>query len=188
MAVVKVRSVVGISMIWLTAVAGVSVTAWVAIDRAGRDITDGLVSSLSPLTVGVAPATTSPASTATPAEPTTEPPAKVTISKTPVPSPPKISAAGKPSSPASLPSVASPTAQDGTFSATGGQVSVRCTGTRIQLRIAQPDDEWRVDVQKAGPDEVRVTFQRGHDGGEGGTSVRAVCVSGRPDFKVSSQS
>ena len=39
--VVKLRSAVGVAMIWLATVAGVSATAWVAIDRAGRDITGG---------------------------------------------------------------------------------------------------------------------------------------------------
>jgi hypothetical protein len=68
-----------------------------------------------------------------------------------------------------------------------GQVTVRCTGRTIQLRIAQPYDGWRVEVGKAGPDEVQVIFRHGEDDGEGGTQVTALCVAGTPVFKVESQ-
>jgi hypothetical protein len=40
----KLRFAVGISLIWLAAVAGVSVTAWFAINRAGRDVSGAGVS------------------------------------------------------------------------------------------------------------------------------------------------
>ena len=46
--VISLRSAAGMAAIWLTAVAGVSATAWVAIDRAGRDITDTSVVALYP--------------------------------------------------------------------------------------------------------------------------------------------
>ena len=63
--VMKLRSAVGIGLIWLAAVAGVSVAAWVAIDRAGRDMTTGHVNSMSPLNVGTPTITTAPAAAET---------------------------------------------------------------------------------------------------------------------------
>lgn len=58
--VVKLRSRSGVvvATIWLAAVAGVSVTAWVAIDRAGRGVTGADTGSLLPVTVATADATT----------------------------------------------------------------------------------------------------------------------------------
>ncbi|MDQ1483989.1 MAG: hypothetical protein QOF35_2065 [Actinomycetota bacterium] len=64
------RSIAGISLIWLLTVAGVSATAWFAIDRAGRDLTGADVAALDPPQVGV-PAVL-PAPSATP--PATGPP------------------------------------------------------------------------------------------------------------------
>jgi len=186
--VVNVRSAVGVGMIWLAAVAGVSGSAWIAIDRAGRDITDGSVSSLSPLTVVNAPAATTPGIGATSTERTTSPSAKPERSTTPEPSATLRSpVAPAPSTPATSAAVPGPTsARDGTFRATGGQVTVRCTGGTIQLRIAQPDDAWRVEVGSAGPQEVHVTFMRGGEEGGVGTQVTAVCAGGAPAFRVAS--
>lgn len=183
--VVKLRSAVGIGLIWVTAVAGVSVAAWVAIDRAGRDMTTGLVNSMSPLNVGTPTATTEPGApktvtqTPTPsAKPTTKALVPAPVGKSPAPQ--------KPSSP-TLRAPVVPTSQDRTFSATGGQVSVRCTGNVIQLRIAQPDNGWRVQVENAGPDQIEVAFGTGDEERHGGTKVTAVCVGGTPVFRVESQ-
>jgi hypothetical protein len=71
-------------------------------------------------------------------------------------------------------------------SVTGGQVSVRCTGASILLRIAQPDNGWRVEVDNAGPDQVHVTFRSGDEEEGGGTQVTAVCAMGTPAFTVAS--
>src|ERR1019366_8795470 len=46
--VTNMRSAAAMAAIWVFAVVGVSATAWVAIDRAGRDITVTTVSSLPP--------------------------------------------------------------------------------------------------------------------------------------------
>ena len=185
--VVKLRSAVGNGLIWLAAVAGVSVAAWVAIDRAGRDMTTGgLVNSMSPLNVDTPSVTSAPGraetSTQTPkpsAKPTSKAPEPTPASKSPVPQ--------EPSSPV-LPAPVAMAPQDRTFSATGGQVSVRCIGERIQLRIAQPENEWRVQVEKTGPSEVEVVFRPGDEEHRGGTKVTAVCVGGTPVFKAESQS
>jgi len=187
--VVKLRSAVGVGMIWLAAVAGVSVTAWVAIDRAGRDITDGLVNSLSPSAVGTAPVTSTPGRALASTRATAQPSAKPKVSRATQPTPTgKVPVAQQPTPRASVASSGSTIAQDRTYSASGGQVTVRCTGRTIQLRIAQPDNGWRVEVAKAGPDEVHVIFRLGEDDSEGGTQLTAVCVAGAPVFKVESQS
>jgi len=178
--VVNVRSAVGVGLIWLAAVAGVSGTAWVAIDRAGRDITDGSVSSLSPLTVVNAPAATTPGIGANSTKVTTSPTAKPERSSTPEPSA-TLRSPVAPAPSAAVPGPAS--ARDGTFRTTGGQVTVRCTGGTIQLRIAQPDDSWRVEVGSA-PQQVHVTFMRGGEEGGVGTQVTAVCAGGAPAFRV----
>jgi hypothetical protein len=54
------RSIAGISLIWLATVAGVSATAWFAIDRAGRDLTGADVATLVPPQVGVPAALPAP--------------------------------------------------------------------------------------------------------------------------------
>jgi hypothetical protein len=184
--VVKLRTVVGMAMIWLAAVAGVSATAWVAIDRAGRDITGGVVSSLPKVELGTPGGARTPGSspttnTAAP-EPsaTAEPSATREHSAAPVPSAPP----GPSATPGSETPSSSTTPQDRTVSVTGGQVSVRCTGASILLRIAQPDNGWRVEVDNAGPDQVHVTFRSGDEEEGGGTQVTAVCAMGTPAFTV----
>ena len=172
---VKVRSVVGMVMIWLATVAGVSVTAWVAIDRAGQDVTGAAVSSLPLATVGGAAAPTTPASGAQP-KPSEKPEPSTTRKPSVTPQPSKSTTPAPPTSPA--------TARDRTVRVAGGQISVRCTGATIRLRIAQPDNGWRVEVEHSGPAEIEVSFQRGDDDAGSVTHVTAVCATGTPAFKV----
>jgi len=177
--VIKLRSTVGVALIWVATVTGVSVTAWVAIDRAGRDITGGVVDSLPLVTLGSALGTSTsesgPSATDETPKPTAEPSGTSKPSATTQPS------ASKPPLAPAGPSSAS---RDRTFSVDGGQVSVRCTGSTIRLRIAQPDNGWRVEVDKAGPEEVQVNFRRG-DGGDGSEfHVEAACEAGVPALKV----
>jgi len=173
--VVKVRFAVGVAMIWVVAVAGVSVTAWVAIDRAGRDITGPSASALPPAFIGTALATTTPSS----APPRTH--------ATVVPTPSRTSA-NPTRSPSPTHSPTAPTIpRDRTVTVTGGQVSVRCTGATIQLRIAQPSNGWRVEVERSGPVEVEVGFQLGDNEDAGKTHVIAVCSAGTPVFTVENE-
>ena len=71
---------------------------------------------------------------------------------------------------------------------TGGQVSVRCTGAVITLRIAQPDNGWRVEVGGSGSVKVEVTFQQGDAEGGAQAHLEAVCSRGTPVFTVDSSS
>ena len=177
--VISLRSAVGIATIWLAAVAGVSATAWFAIDRAGRDITDASVSTLprAPLntpTLGSQPTETdgTPTPSATPTRVATPTPsATLTLSPTPV-----------------TPATATATPQNRTISVAGGLVSVRCTGAAIELTVAQPENEWRVHVDTSGTGQIAVSFQSGDEEAVSRTQVTAVCADGTPEFKVTNRS
>lgn len=60
----------------------------------------------------------------------------------------------------------------------GGDLSVRCTGSRIELLYATPADGWTVRVEESGPEEVHVKFRSARDENE----LEARCVSGRPSL------
>jgi hypothetical protein len=160
--VMKLRTAVGIAMIWLATVAGVSATAWVAVDRAGRDLTGAGATSLPAPPVDTAVATTTPSSGPSPTRAT-----------------PQTSASTTPAT-----ATSSATFQDRSVNVAGGLVSVRCTDATILLRIAQPDDAWRVNVATSGPTQVDLRFHSGEDNAGGDTHVTAVCVSGTPAFTV----
>jgi hypothetical protein len=67
---------------------------------------------------------------------------------------------------------------------------VRCTGATMLLRIAQPDNGWRVEVEDPGPAEVEVRFERADDSsGKSGKAarVRAVCETGSPVFRLDNE-
>ena len=174
------RSAVGMALLWLVAVAGVSATAWVAIDRAGRDIADASVSTLprAPFntpTFGGQPTETdgTPTSSASP-----------TRVATPTPSAtPTLSPALTPATPTTM--TASP--QDRTISVAGGLVSVRCTGVTIELTVAQPENEWRVHVDTSRAGQIAVSFQSGDEEAVSRTQVTAVCADGTPVFKVTNR-
>ncbi|MHB8186907.1 MAG: hypothetical protein ACYDDU_12660 [Dermatophilaceae bacterium] len=186
---VKMRFVVGVALIWLVAVAGVSATAWVAIERAGRDVTRANVSSQPPVLIGTAITPTAAGSGSTPT-PTTPAPT------TPAPTAPRpvvktsatstSSTAPSPPSKSQTSAVSSATAQDRTVTVTGGQVSVRCIGASITLRIAQPDNGWRVELDASETANVQVTFKRGDTESAAETQVTAVCSAGTPVFTVGS--
>jgi hypothetical protein len=176
--VVNLRSAVGVAMIWLAVVAGASATAWFAIDRAGRDLTGGgisSVSSLSPATPGRTPGS-GPLAGATP-RPSTS---------TPQPAAPSTPRTLRPSGSATSPAAAT-SPKDRSISVAGGQASIRCTGATILLRVAQPDNGWRVEVGESGPLEVELTFERGAEDAEPESHLKAVCANGAPAFTVEGQ-
>ena len=174
---VKVPSAVGIAMIWLATVGGVSATAWVAIDRAGRDLSSASASALPTPLLGSTDAATSgsgPVRThATPGHSGSTTDGTTNGSTTSSPSGTSQTSPSSSTSP-----------HDRTVMVTGGQVSVRCTGADLTLRIAQPDDGWKVDVDRAGPGSVDVKFQRGDEEQGAKTHVKAVCSAGTPVFTV----
>lgn len=197
--VISLRSAAGMAAIWLTAVAGVSATAWVAIDRAGRDITDTSVSALYPVPRVTPTPGSEPARTATKGKPPATPKPIQTPSLTTIPFPwatpnpivtPTTPTRATPTTTATPATTATttappaPTPVDQTINVTGGLVSVRCTGATIGLRIAQPDNDWRVHVDATHAAQIVVTFQRGEEDSYASTQVTAVCTSGTPTFTV----
>ena len=193
------RSAAAMTAIWVFAVAGVSATAWIAIDRAGRDISTAAISATAP------PALNTPMMGAepTPAPDTTKPNPAVKPAATPTPSavasPVATPAAapqprhtgdrsgGTPAPAAVSAPQATPTSQDNTISVTGGLVSARCTGTAIKLLIAQPENDWRYRVDTSNGGQIVVSFQRGEEDSTTSTVVTGVCANGAPQFTVSGQ-
>ena len=195
------RSAVVMVAVWLAAVIGVSATAWVAIDRAGRDITAGIVSTLpaAPLktpTLGAepqpspAPTTATALTTATPPTTVAAPPPVRTRSTastpTPTPTPSRTRRHRRPPTRRTT-SPPAPAPADRTINVTGGLVSVRCTGPAIGLRIAQPQNEWRVQVETYGTRQIHVTFTSGDEESVSRTEVSAECVEGTPTFRVTTR-
>jgi hypothetical protein len=189
--VINLRSAGGIAAIWLAAVVGVSATAWVAIDRAGRDITNVNIKTMAPapiITPTIAlPPTSSPLPSATSTLSVAPPPASRPSSLTtsapsstskPRPTPARIATGGRGK-------VSGPTPQDRTIRVAGGLVSVRCTGTAIALRIAQPEYDWRVHVDTPRAGRIVVSFRMGDEESQSTTQVLAVCTKGSPAFTVS---
>jgi hypothetical protein len=152
---VSPRSAIGIATIWVATVAGVSATAWIAVDRAGRDIADAGVSSVTSQSL-----VTTTSNTKTPGS---EPSPSVTIG---------------------TPTATSLTPADRSFSVAGGQLSVRCSGPAISLRIAQPSNGWRVEVGKSDAQGVNLIFEKGGEEGELETRVKAFCQNGTPALNV----
>lgn len=190
--VINPRSAVGIAAIWLVAVAGVSATAWYAIDRAGRDITDASAGALPP-----APLTTPTlASEPTTSDAAPQPSATPTPTTIPIPSPtpshsvapshpaiPRRSGGPAPRGTASPPA----TPADQSINVSGGLVAVRCTGATIALRVAQPLNGWRVHVDTSSAGQIVVSFQMGDEESQSRTEVTAVCANGTPAFQVSNR-
>lgn len=185
---VKLRFVFGVAAIWVVAVAGVSVTAWLAIDRAGRGVTNAKVSALPLASFGGATSATTSDQGASSTGPTTKPSA----SKTPRPSSSKTSTVAPSPSPSPTNtrtgSVTSTPVRDRTITVVGGQVSVRCIGSDLTLRIAQPDNGWRVDLDRSDSGDVQVTFKGGDHEASPETQVTATCSAGTPVFTVDNKS
>jgi hypothetical protein len=71
---------------------------------------------------------------------------------------------------------ANPTQVARTWNVRGGVVSVACTNKTISLLSASPADGWRVTIDSAGPDLVKLEFTSG----EKETKVGGSCLAGVP--------
>ena len=182
---VKLRFAVGVAAIWLVAVAGVSATAWFAIDRAGREVTSASSNALPPLAISTATPTTTSDQGAS-STPTTQPSASTT-SKPSVSKTSTVSRSPSPPSNSQTSAVSSAPVRDRTVNVDGGLVSVRCTGTALTLRIAQPDNGWRVELDRSDTRDLQVTFKSGDNEASRETQVTAVCTAGTPVFTVDSK-
>jgi hypothetical protein len=193
--VTNLRSAAGMATIWAVAIAGVSATAWFAIDRAGRDITNASVSTLvatPPLTTPTAaePTDTEPAPppASTPAPSVAAPPRATPATPTPTATPRRRETRRRSATPATPTPTPNPqTPQVRSVTVRGGQVTVRCMGTGIRLQVAQPENEWRVHVDTQSV-RIVVTFRTGdEEEGTRQTEVAAVCSRGIPVFDISNR-
>lgn len=176
------RSAVGMALLWLVAVAGVSATAWVAIDRAGRDITNVSVTTLPPGPLNPPTMATEPQKiTVTPTTSATAPPAATPATPATAKAPAPTGAA----EPAPSPAPVAPKPQDLTIRVEGGVFTVRCTGADIGLRSAQPQNDWQVHVDTPSSGQIVVSFRTGDEEERRSTKVTAVCTDGTPVFSVS---
>ena len=186
--VINLRSAAGMATIWVVAIAGVSATAWFAIDRAGRDITNASMNTL----VATPPLTTPSAAQPTEAKPARTPTSTPTASvaspppATPVPSATARHRQWHRHSETPTPS-ASRTGQVRSVTVQGGQVTARCLGTGIRLQVAQPENGWRVQVDYAGSRHIIVTFRTGEEEETRQTQVAALCNRGIPVFDISNR-
>ena len=62
-----------------------------------------------------------------------------------------------------------------------GVVVAECQGGAISLASARPNSGWSIEVDKTGPDDLRVEFENADDGR---VRVEATCAGGSPAFVV----
>jgi hypothetical protein len=131
---------------------------------------------------GQGPPSSSPNSGPPPTAPTTDPGAGPTAGPGPGP--------GPSSSPSNPPPASSPpppkSTQDSgvrrSWQGSAGVVTVECRGASISLEGAQPNSGWSIEVERRGPEEVRVDFES--NDGERRTRVQSECIGGTPRFEV----
>lgn len=117
-----------------------------------------------------------------PTPPVSVPPASVPPVSVPPASSPPASVPPASSPPASVPPVV--TARRTTWEGVGGSVVAECRGSAISLFAAQPDEGYRAEVKKSGPEEVEVQFEGREEESASSAEVSAWCESGRPRFEV----
>lgn len=69
-----------------------------------------------------------------------------------------------------------------TWQGSAGVVTVECQGPSISLEGAQPNSGWSIEIDRRGPDEVRVDFES--NDGDTRVRVQSECVGGTPRFEV----
>jgi hypothetical protein len=142
------------ALVWVLVVAAGATLVWTVISQAGS----GVAGELPPTTV------TSSDSARTPDQPSGTGPATPSTS-TPDPS-------GQPAGP-----------RQKTWQGAAGRVVAECRGGAISVVAAQPTSGWSVELDKTGPEELRVEFKNG----EGKVRVEAGCVDGAPSFAVGTE-
>jgi hypothetical protein len=168
---------------WLAVVSVTSAVAWLAIDHAGREVVSSPSVGLDRVTGALQPVPAPvPGGPGTPGAPTRTGPTRT--GSTPAgpgrhrgrPGPTARPEPGGSSTDGSTTGARI----DRTVSVQGGQVVVRCQGTAISLRLAQPANGWQVQTHDLGPDHIEVSF--GSRSGQGEIDVRARCQDGVPVF------
>ena len=154
------------AVLWCLVVVVGAAVVWQAIDAAGRDIFSGDAGPVVTPTTSTTPSDDSPTPEAEPTRSTSVPsPTETTTRASPDPSPADPS---------------TPSTQSRAWQGREGRVEVRCSGTDATLVSASPADGYAMEVDKRGPDEVRVEFSRGDQE----LRVEARCAGGVPAFEV----
>jgi hypothetical protein len=181
---------------WVAVVIAGSGLTWIAIERAGDQVTvapesadatrPAVLGTLGPAPTapgmpsesGATPSGTTPSGTpGRPSSPTTSSPsAPLTRAGTATPRPPGPTVQ-------SVPQTAVRTEMR-TWSGTPGSLTVSCTGGQVSFRSASPSNGWSFERDGSSGEEIEVTFKSG----ESEVQVRATCAGGVPQFSVESGS
>jgi hypothetical protein len=164
---------------WVGVVIVGSALTWLAINRAGQQVTSSSADAAATQpavvgTIGVPPiASATPshrpsAGSSAPTSPTR------TGTSVPTHAPTKTSGGSTPRS-------GSPARTEiRTWSGVAGSVTVSCTGRTVRFKGASPNDGWHVERGDTSGDSIEVKFERS----ETEVQVRATCASGVPRFQV----
>ena len=171
---------------WVAVVIAGSGLTWIAIERAGDQVTatpEAAGPTQPPVlgTVGTAPTAAVPSRTPTrSASPTPATAAPTRPAPSATPSTPVTRPSYQPSSqPAPSPAVRT---QVRTWSGGAGSLTVACTGRQVSFRSATPSNGWTIERGGSSGEDLEVTFKSG----EGEVQVRAACSGGVPQFRVES--
>ena len=172
------RRQLALAGLWAAATVVAVLVVWTGVRVVADDVTEPL-----PLATGAAPVATDepapPAGTSpttvpgagpsATTSPTTAAPATATTTAPPAVPSTSTTTARPPTTPGTAPPPAASESWTRTATGRGGTVTVRFTATTVELVVATPASGYTVEVDDAGPDRVRVSF----DGGEQETRIEA---------------
>ena len=173
---------------WVAVVIAGSGLTWIAIERAGDQVTVAPESAdaTRPPVLG----TLGPAPTAGSTAPSKPSGTSSAVARPTSPAPTASSTrAGTTTAPAPGPSPKSspqPAARTEvrTWAGSPGSLTVACTGGQVSFRSASPSNGWSLERDGSTDSELEVTFKSG----ESEVQVRATCSGGEPRFRVESGS
>jgi hypothetical protein len=160
------RFVLG-AVVWLVVVTAGAALVWTVISDAGAEVAGELPTTTTGTSSGGRPASDPPSPTAT---------GTATAPQTPNPT-----ATGPAPSTSTPDQAADPVRRS--WRGAAGVVVAECRGGAISLSSAQPNSGWWIEVDNAGPDDLRVEFENADDGR---VRVEARCADGTPSFAVDS--
>jgi hypothetical protein len=168
---------------WIGVVIVGSALTWLAIDRAGQQVTSSSASAnnTQPAVVGTIGAP--PVASSTPSKkPSRKPSDPGSSSPSPVGQPSTAAPTRTPTKNSDGSTTEPPTARTElrTWSGVAGSVTVSCTGGTVRFKGASPSDGWHVERGDDSGDSIEVKFEKD----EAEVQVRATCVSGVPRFQV----
>ena len=162
---------------WVVVVIAGSALTWVAIDRAGQQVTgDPASAETEPAVVGTVGSSPTPTRTHRPSGR----PSSSTLTDPGATSAPTQHTTTPTTAPSSN-GTGSAVTQTRTWSGEAGSVTVSCTGRTVRLKGAAAFDGWHVETGDSDSgDDIEVKFERN----ESEVKVRATCVGGVPHFQV----